>query len=76
MGSSAALKKIVNKVGNRRPKNNMRRTLYPEDLNSPKWDFIKGFGGELKGSFLLFGLCIGITLMLFALFIWKIVSLL
>ena len=76
MGSSKALEKIVNNEGNGIPKNKMRRTLYLKDLNISERDFIEKFRGRLKGSFWLFRLCIGITLILFALFIWKIVYLL
>jgi hypothetical protein len=70
VGSGEALIKIINGQRNKIPKDKARRTLNPtKDFDISKWNFIKRLFTTLAGSTFLVILCIGITFILFILFI-------
>ena len=69
VGSEEALMKIVNGEKLVIKKEKPRRTINPEDLNISKGDVINRLFTGLTGSTFLVLLCIGITVILFILFI-------
>lgn len=75
VASGEALIIIVNAKACKIPKNKMRRTLTPGDLNISTRDFIKKLFPRLVGSAFLFILCFLIALTSLGLFVDAVISL-
>lgn len=65
VGSGEALKRLV--AGKEIPRSGLMRTLSPSEFNISFWDFVKLAFHPLTGSFILFSLCVIVTLVLFSL---------
>ncbi len=74
VGSGEALIRIASCKGSTIPNDKLRRTLNRKDFHISRWDFVKRLSVRLAGSAVLLVLCMIITSVLVALFVWSIIA--
>ena len=74
VGSGEALIRIASPKGCTLPNDKLRRTLNRKDFGISRWDFVKRLSVRLAGSAVLLVLCMIITSVLVALFVWSIIA--
>jgi len=74
VGSGEALIRIASPKGSTIPNDKLRRTLNRKDFHISRWDFVKRLSVRLTGSAVLLVLCMIITSVLVALFVWSIIA--